>query len=75
MLFRGESYGWECRVLREGELCISRRFLMREQAERWALEQRADIERGWIDAWEGKAFLTSWKFCNARLICFRLLID
>jgi hypothetical protein len=47
-VFRGESYGWECRVLRDGELFGSRRFLMREQAERWAQAQRTDIERGWI---------------------------
>src|SRR6476620_10228437 len=26
LLFRGESYGWEARVLNQGELCISRRF-------------------------------------------------
>jgi hypothetical protein len=46
LLFRGESYGWESRVLRDGELCFSRRFLMREEAERWAQAQRSDIERG-----------------------------
>jgi hypothetical protein len=36
LIFRGESYGWECRVLREGELFRSWRFLMRAPAERWA---------------------------------------
>jgi hypothetical protein len=49
LLFRGESYGWEARVLRSGELSVSRRFILREPAVRWADEQRTDIERGWID--------------------------
>jgi hypothetical protein len=49
LLFRGESYGWEARVLRSGELSMSRRFILREPAVRWADEQRTNIERGWID--------------------------
>jgi hypothetical protein len=45
--FRGESYGWEAMILREGELSISRRFLLRSQAMAWADAERADIEKGW----------------------------
>jgi hypothetical protein len=40
------GYGWEARILRAGELAISRRFVTRELAERWGLEQRPDVERG-----------------------------
>jgi hypothetical protein len=47
LVFRGESYGWEARVLRSGELSMSRRFILREAAVRWADEQKRDIERGW----------------------------
>jgi hypothetical protein len=47
LVFRGESYGWEARVLNQGELCISRRFILREPAIHWANDQRQDIERGW----------------------------
>src|SRR6478752_25245 len=49
LLFRGESYGWEARVLNQGGLCISRRFIVRTAAVRWADEQRTDIERGCVD--------------------------
>jgi hypothetical protein len=49
LVFRGESYGWEARVLNAGELFFSRRFILRKQASRWADEQKTDIERGWID--------------------------
>jgi hypothetical protein len=49
LLFRGESYGWEARILRAGEMFISQRFLLRAHADAWVAEQRADIERGWID--------------------------
>jgi hypothetical protein len=43
------EYGVEALILRDGELFVSHRFLLQVQAEGWALEQRADIERGWID--------------------------
>ena len=49
LVFRGESYGWEARVLNQGELFISRRFILREAAVRWANEQQSDIERGWVE--------------------------
>ena len=44
--FRGESYGWEAQILREGELHTGRRFLLREQAARWAEQERGWIVRG-----------------------------
>src|SRR6476660_4397440 len=44
LLFRGESYGWEARVLNQGELFISRRFILRSTV-LWADEQETDIER------------------------------
>jgi hypothetical protein len=46
MHFRGESYGSEAQILREGALHIGRRFLLREQATRWADQEREWIERG-----------------------------
>jgi hypothetical protein len=49
LVFRGESYGWEARVLNAGDLVISRRFVLREPAIHWANDQRRDIERGWHD--------------------------
>jgi len=49
LVFRGESYGGEARVLNQGELFISRRFIVRDLAIRWADEQKTDIERGWLD--------------------------
>jgi hypothetical protein len=49
LLFRGESYGWEARVLNQGELFASRRFILRDVALRWADEQKSVIERGWMD--------------------------
>jgi hypothetical protein len=30
LVFRGESYGWEARVLNQGEQYISRRFIVRD---------------------------------------------
>ena len=30
--FHGESYGWECQCLYDGELVYGRRFVMREAA-------------------------------------------
>jgi hypothetical protein len=47
--FHGESYGWQATILRNGELAISQRFELREQAIYWSEEQRRDFERGWID--------------------------
>jgi hypothetical protein len=47
LVFRGESYGWEARVLRNGELSFSQRFILRRPAVRWANIERSDIERGW----------------------------
>jgi hypothetical protein len=47
--FHGESYGWEAIILREGELVISQRFVLREHAVGWSEEQRRDVERGWVD--------------------------
>ena len=49
LLFRGESYGWEARVLNQGELFVSRRFIFHDAAVQWADEQKTDIERGWHD--------------------------
>jgi hypothetical protein len=43
--FHGESYGWEAQILRNGELSISRRFPLRQQAERWAEEERKALTR------------------------------
>lgn len=47
--FHGESYGWESMILRDGELVIGRRFVIKTAAIAWANEQRADIERGWTE--------------------------
>jgi hypothetical protein len=48
-VFRDETYGWEARVLRRGELVISQRLFLREPAIGWANEQKQEIERGWKD--------------------------
>lgn len=34
--FYAESWGWEAQILREGELVIGHRFLLRRLAEAWA---------------------------------------
>ena len=47
--FHGESYGWDARLVRAGEFFASQRFVMRANAERWASEQKQQIERGWVD--------------------------
>jgi hypothetical protein len=44
--FQGESYEWEAMILREGELSISQRFVMKEHAIQWAESERANIEKG-----------------------------
>jgi len=36
-------------VVRDGELTISQRFVLRERAVGWSEGERRDIERGWID--------------------------
>jgi hypothetical protein len=45
--FHGEEYRWEARTLRDGELHLSRRFMVKENAIRWAESERADREKGW----------------------------
>ena len=49
--FHGE-YGVEAQILRNGELVIGRRFPLKEQAIRWAEDERAHVgERpdDWIE--------------------------
>jgi hypothetical protein len=48
LLFRGESYGWEARVLRDRDLVLGHRFVMRGQTVEWSKTQKADIESGWL---------------------------
>jgi hypothetical protein len=46
--FHGESYGWECQSLHEGELAYGQRFVMREGAVAEAEAQRQRlIDEGW----------------------------
>jgi hypothetical protein len=48
--FHGESFGWEAQILREGDLFGAHgAFVTKQDAIRWADEQRGDIERGWTD--------------------------
>jgi hypothetical protein len=47
--FLGEDYGWDVRLLRAGDFFGSHRFILRAAAERWANEQKQQIERGWLD--------------------------
>jgi hypothetical protein len=47
LVFRGESYGWESRVLRDRELFNSRRFIQRAPAVDWANELLKNVKRGW----------------------------
>lgn len=44
--FHGESFGWEAQILRNGELAIGRRFVMKAQAIEWAESLRSEIEKG-----------------------------
>jgi hypothetical protein len=44
--FHGESYGWEAMILRDGELFISRRFVLNQVAAQWAEFEKADSEKG-----------------------------
>ena len=46
--FHGESYGWECQCLHEGELAYGQRFVSRAGAVQEAEAQRARLLReGW----------------------------
>lgn len=46
--FHGESYGWECQRLHDGELAYGRRFILREGAIAEAEAQRQRLTRnGW----------------------------
>ena len=46
--FHGESYGWECQCLYDGELAYGRRFLLREHALDEAEAQRQRLQKaGW----------------------------
>jgi hypothetical protein len=46
--FHGESYGWECQCLHEGELAYGQRFILRELALAEADAQRVRLLReGW----------------------------
>jgi hypothetical protein len=47
--FHGESYGWECQCLHDGELAYGQRFTLRQDAIEEAEAQRARlIGEGWI---------------------------
>ena len=41
--FHGESYGWECRCLHDGELAYGQRFIMKAGALEEAEAQRARL--------------------------------
>lgn len=46
--FHGESYGWECQCLHDGELAYGQRFVLRELALAEAEAQRHRLSReGW----------------------------
>jgi hypothetical protein len=53
--FHGESYGWEALILRDGELFVSQRFVLKAAAAQWANDQHADIDKGRIDSSNGNA--------------------
>jgi hypothetical protein len=40
---------FELRILRDSDFHMSQRFATKEQAERWARNEKARIEKGWID--------------------------
>jgi hypothetical protein len=42
--FHGESYGWEAMILREGQLVIGHRFILRRLAEAWAETEQQIVE-------------------------------
>ena len=49
LCFHGESYGWECQFLHDGEMAYGRRWALRAQALTEADEKRHELERtGWI---------------------------
>ena len=41
LFFRGEGYRWEAQILRDGELTIGRRFLLKAEAVKWAEVEKA----------------------------------
>ena len=43
-VFHGETYGWEAQILRNGELVIGQRFVLRQMAEAWADAERQIFE-------------------------------
>jgi hypothetical protein len=47
--FDGGSWGWEARILRDGELHMADRWLLKEQGIASAETERRDRERGSID--------------------------
>ena len=47
--FRGESFGWDVMIRRDGALVLAQRFPLHAEAARWAEELRGFIERGWKD--------------------------
>jgi hypothetical protein len=48
LLFHGESYGWECQCLHEGELAYGQRHAKKEGALREANAQRQRLmNEGW----------------------------
>ena len=48
LVFHGESYGWECQCLHDGELAYGQRFVMREGAVAEAEAQRPRLlAEGW----------------------------
>jgi hypothetical protein len=44
LVCQGESYGWEARILADGDLRFSQRFTFREEALEFARRERADLE-------------------------------
>ena len=49
--FHGESWGWEAQILRDDELVIGRRFLLKDLAVKWANEERDAIVYDRHDSW------------------------
>lgn len=46
LFFRGEGYGWEAQILRNGDLRIGRRFLLKEEAVGWANNEQRELTEG-----------------------------
>jgi hypothetical protein len=47
--FRGEFYGWDALIRRDGALVVAQRFLAHDKAARFAEDLYGYIERGWTD--------------------------